>query len=270
MKRLISGGIAAWDRERGASADKRASCDDRPRECRQEFSATSAAKATLLSDLVSADTFLRCQSNQPIRSRLPSSLRLSPCRSTPLSQPRRRRGQNFFTAAVMTIAGNWSWRYVGTLSIFGFQCQRRRREHFSGLLHKRVVRDRGQYHGRFCSTIFQNEHVKIATYGAGPKVTWRQRQWEPWLHGIFGGAHIQPQVAGHSRTPTSSKLVVGRTIVGTRAFRSAWKATTCARDFSANRRTTSSSREESYSISKRRNSKIGPLSQLPEEFFLPR
>ncbi len=57
----------------------------------------------------------------------------------------------------------------------------------------------GNVTAAFAPTIFQNEHVKIATYGAGPKVTWRQKQWEPWLHGIFGGAHEQPQIADQSR-----------------------------------------------------------------------
>jgi hypothetical protein len=51
----------------------------------------------------------------------------------------------------------------------------------------------------FAPTILVNEHVKIATYGGGPKIAWRQKQWEPWLHGIFGGAHEQPQIVGSSR-----------------------------------------------------------------------
>jgi hypothetical protein len=57
----------------------------------------------------------------------------------------------------------------------------------------------GNVTAAFAPTIFQNEHVKIATYGGGPKVAWRQKQWEPWIHGIFGGAHEQPQVADQSR-----------------------------------------------------------------------
>jgi hypothetical protein len=57
----------------------------------------------------------------------------------------------------------------------------------------------GNITAAFAPTIFQNEHVKIATYGGGPKVAWRQKQWEPWIHGIFGGAHEQPQVSGQSR-----------------------------------------------------------------------
>jgi hypothetical protein len=51
----------------------------------------------------------------------------------------------------------------------------------------------------FAPTIFDNEHVKILTYGAGPKIAWRERRWEPWAHAIFGGAHEQPQTAGHSK-----------------------------------------------------------------------
>src|SRR6266699_1258975 len=51
----------------------------------------------------------------------------------------------------------------------------------------------------FAGTIFPNDHVKILTYGAGPKIAWRKKQWEPWLHGIFGGAQERPQLAGQSR-----------------------------------------------------------------------
>jgi len=57
----------------------------------------------------------------------------------------------------------------------------------------------------FAPTIFQNEHIKIATYGAGPKIAWRQKRWEPWLHGVFGGAHEQPQIAGQSRNSYAIK-----------------------------------------------------------------
>jgi opacity protein-like surface antigen len=47
----------------------------------------------------------------------------------------------------------------------------------------------------FAPTIYQNEHVKTLLYGGGPKIAWRQRKWEPWLHAIFGGAHEQPQTS---------------------------------------------------------------------------
>jgi hypothetical protein len=37
--------------------------------------------------------------------------------------------------------------------------------------------------------------VNTLVYGAGPKIAWRQKRWEPWLHGVFGGAHENPQTA---------------------------------------------------------------------------
>jgi hypothetical protein len=51
----------------------------------------------------------------------------------------------------------------------------------------------------FAPTIFQNEHVKVIVYGAGPKIAWRQKRWEPWLHAIVGGAHEAPQTAAGGR-----------------------------------------------------------------------
>jgi opacity protein-like surface antigen len=51
----------------------------------------------------------------------------------------------------------------------------------------------------FAPEIFSKEHVKVLVYGAGPKIAWRERKWEPWLHAIVGGAHEQPQTAGNSK-----------------------------------------------------------------------
>jgi len=51
----------------------------------------------------------------------------------------------------------------------------------------------------FAPTIYLNEHVKYFSYGAGPKIAWRHRKWEPWAHTIVGGVHIQPQTADNSR-----------------------------------------------------------------------
>jgi hypothetical protein len=51
----------------------------------------------------------------------------------------------------------------------------------------------------FAPTINQNEHVKYFSYGGGPKIAWRARKWEPWMHAIVGGAHIQPQTANNGR-----------------------------------------------------------------------
>jgi opacity protein-like surface antigen len=51
----------------------------------------------------------------------------------------------------------------------------------------------------FASTIYQNEHVKYLSYGAGPRIASRFRKWEPWAHTIIGGVHVQPQTAGNSK-----------------------------------------------------------------------
>jgi hypothetical protein len=51
----------------------------------------------------------------------------------------------------------------------------------------------------FAPEIFAKEHVKILVYGAGPKIAWREKKWEPWAHVIVGGSHEQPQTAGNSR-----------------------------------------------------------------------
>jgi hypothetical protein len=51
----------------------------------------------------------------------------------------------------------------------------------------------------FAPEIYKNEHVKLLVYGAGPKIAWREKKWEPWVHLIVGGSHEQPQTAGNSR-----------------------------------------------------------------------
>src|SRR5271168_4664496 len=57
----------------------------------------------------------------------------------------------------------------------------------------------GNVDAGFAPTIFQNEHVKVLVYGAGPKIAWRQKRWEPWAHAIVGGSHEQPQTAAGGR-----------------------------------------------------------------------
>ncbi len=51
----------------------------------------------------------------------------------------------------------------------------------------------------FAPEIFDREHVKLLVYGGGPKIAWREKKWEPWIHAIFGGSHEQPQTAGNSK-----------------------------------------------------------------------
>jgi hypothetical protein len=57
----------------------------------------------------------------------------------------------------------------------------------------------GNVSATFAPQIFEREHVKVLVYGAGPKIAWREKKWEPWAHAIIGGSHEQPQVAGNSK-----------------------------------------------------------------------
>jgi len=58
----------------------------------------------------------------------------------------------------------------------------------------------GNITAAFSPTTIGTDHVKVVIYGGGPKVAWRQRRWEPWLHGILGGAHLQPQTSAGTRS----------------------------------------------------------------------
>lgn len=62
----------------------------------------------------------------------------------------------------------------------------------------------GSFTGAFAGapTGFKND-AKLAVYGGGPKIAWRQKRWEPWLHVIFGGAHELPQTAAGGRNSFS-------------------------------------------------------------------
>jgi opacity protein-like surface antigen len=64
----------------------------------------------------------------------------------------------------------------------------------------------GSVSAAYAPEIFQKEHIKLLLYGAGPKVAWRQRQWEPWLHAIVGGAHEQPQTSAGGRNAFGLQL----------------------------------------------------------------
>jgi len=64
----------------------------------------------------------------------------------------------------------------------------------------------GNVSATFAPEIFDREHVKLLVYGAGPKIAWRERKWEPWMHAIVGGAHEQPQTAGNGRNAFAVQL----------------------------------------------------------------
>src|SRR6266550_364171 len=57
----------------------------------------------------------------------------------------------------------------------------------------------GSFTGAFGGDVAGVNGPRIAVYGGGPKVAWRQKRWEPWLHAIFGGAREGPQVVSGSR-----------------------------------------------------------------------
>jgi hypothetical protein len=165
----------------------------------QDFSATSAAKADLLGDLA-ADPF----SALPVKPAntfaapvVATALALplaNPEPASPSPQPRFLYGGRDDYRWELGLAASWL-RFRS--SVFNASAVG---------INTSVVYFTNDWFGiegnitaAFAPTIFLNEHVKIVTYGAGPKIAWRQKQWEPWLHGIFGGAHEQPQTAGQSR-----------------------------------------------------------------------
>ena len=53
----------------------------------------------------------------------------------------------------------------------------------------------GSFTGAFGGNVGASQKPRIGVYGGGPKFAWHQKRWEPWLHGIFGGAHQGPQLA---------------------------------------------------------------------------
>jgi hypothetical protein len=166
----------------------------------QDFSATSAAKATLLSDLAAADTFSTSATkltNPFAAPVVPTALALPLDSAEPASPSPRPR---FLYGG----RGDYRWELGLGLTVLRF-----RSSVFNATcvgVNTSVVYFTNEWFGIegnvsavYAPTVYVNEHVKIVTYGGGPKITWRQKQWEPWLHGIFGGAHEQPQVSGSSR-----------------------------------------------------------------------
>jgi len=167
----------------------------------QDFSATSAARATLLSDLAAADTISAAaaakQANTFAAPAVVTALALpfeSAEPASPSPQPKFLYGGRDDYRWELGLAVSWL-RFrssVFNASAVGITTS--------------VVYYTNEWFGVegditavFAPTILANEHVKIATYGGGPKIALRRRKWEPWIHGIFGGAHEQPQISGSSR-----------------------------------------------------------------------
>jgi opacity protein-like surface antigen len=51
----------------------------------------------------------------------------------------------------------------------------------------------------FGSKIFDQEHTKYLFAGGGPKITFGNGKWRPFVHGDFGLVHMLPQTAGNSQ-----------------------------------------------------------------------
>jgi len=171
-----------------------------------DFSATSAAKAALLSDLAAADTFAAPAAK-------PANTFAAPMVATVLALPLNDAEPAAPSPHPKFLYGgrdDYRWQLGLSASWLRF-----RSSVFNASavgINTSVVYFTNEWFGVegaisavFAPTILVGEHVKIATYGAGPKIAWRQRQWEPWLHGIFGGAHEQPQIAGSGRNSYAIK-----------------------------------------------------------------
>ncbi len=172
----------------------------------QEFSATSAAKATLQSDLAVAGTF-----SAPAAK--PANTLAVPVVATALALPLDNAEPAAPSPRPKFLYGgrdDYRWQLGIAASWLRFRSSVFNANAIG--INTSVVYFTNDWFGVegnitavFASTIFANEHVKITTYGAGPKIARRQKQWEPWLHAIFGGAHEQPQVIGQGRNSYAIK-----------------------------------------------------------------
>jgi hypothetical protein len=61
----------------------------------------------------------------------------------------------------------------------------------------------------FAPSILVNEHVKYLGGGGGFRIGGRRNRLEPWAHALVGGAHLQPQTAGNSRSAFSTQAGIG-------------------------------------------------------------
>jgi hypothetical protein len=61
----------------------------------------------------------------------------------------------------------------------------------------------------FAPSVNVNEHVKYLGGGGGIRIGSRRHRFEPWVHALVGGAHLQPQTAGNSRNALSAQAGIG-------------------------------------------------------------
>lgn len=53
----------------------------------------------------------------------------------------------------------------------------------------------GSVTSAFAPPVFENEHFRYLSYGAGPKFSFGHGRVEPWAHALVGGVHLIPQTA---------------------------------------------------------------------------
>jgi hypothetical protein len=61
----------------------------------------------------------------------------------------------------------------------------------------------------FAPSVNVNEHVKYFGGGGGFRIGGRRHRFEPWAHALVGGAHLQPQIAGNSRSALAAQAGIG-------------------------------------------------------------
>jgi hypothetical protein len=176
----------------------------------QDFAATSAAKATLLDALAAADTV----SLPTPRS---SNTFSTPSVVTALALPREDADPASPAPTPRFLYGgreDYRWELGLAFTWMRFQ---------SSIVNASLVglntsvtyftnewfAIEGGISATVAPTILANEHVKILTFGVGPKIAWRQKQFEPWMHALIGGAHEQPQFAGVGRNGYAIKAGAG-------------------------------------------------------------
>ncbi len=170
-----------------------------------EFSATSAAKATLLDSLSVADSFLQPFARPASTLATPTltmALAAEPAPAVPASPSPKPK---------FIYGGRDDYRWQVSLSAAWFRFQSSPFTANTIGLKTTVtyflnewLGVEGSFTGAFAGPPagFKND-AKLALYGGGPKIAWRQKQWEPWVHAIFGGAHENPQTAAGSRSSYS-------------------------------------------------------------------
>lgn len=163
-----------------------------------DFSATSAAKVTLPDLFVVTDSLVRAGMTS---AHLNTALSAEPAGAdpaTPSPKPRFVYGGRDDYRWQLGLSFDWfNFRSSGfDANTFGIKTS------VAYFLNEWLGVE-GSVTAAFGASVRGGGDAKIAVYGAGPKVAWRQRRWEPWLHGIFGGAHQGPQTAFGSRNSYS-------------------------------------------------------------------